>query len=168
MTEVEIIGGPLDGQVLDTAGNPQPGEKLIHDGGVYRLTEGPPGIFAAVWRGWATVEVDRDLLGPELTDSEVAKLADALREHEAGRRRTAVRIKNALTLTVFGSSIGASAGVGLLIVAGLGSLIEKLAGAVGGWMNLSLALAVLAGTATLAAALTNWEDLDNIDDGSGL
>lgn len=163
MTEVQIVGGPRDGETLDTAGNPEHGERLHHDGSTYRLYERTDGSWVGVWGGYLTVDA-RDLIdGDELTDREVAKLAAALREHEAGRARNWRRLALTLTLAAFGASIGAAFVLTLVLTAGLGWLFESLAGLVGGWTNLALGFAFLGAIVCLTAALANWEDLDTID-----
>jgi hypothetical protein len=163
MTEVEIIGGPLDGQSLDTAGNPERGEKVAHRGSFYRLYERQDGRWVGVWGGYLID--DPEWADEELTDREVAKLADALREHEETRRRRYGPHwwGAALTVAVFAGSAATGVGIGLFLIAALGWAIEAAAGWAGGWVNLCLALALVGFVAALALAIANPETIDELE-----
>lgn len=170
MTAVQIVGGPHDGGTFEAPGSPDPGDSLIRDGHSYRLHQ-RGGTWVAVWGGYSTAEHLRDVdaerrafvdeLTRDPTDEELARLAAALREHEGRQLR---RTRNAFTLTFIGASVGAAAGFALIALAALGWAVEALRDLAGGWLNLVLAMAVLAGVLSLAACAVNWSDLDKIDE----
>lgn len=170
MTEVEIVGGPRDGEILDTAGNPERGERVAADGHLYRLYQKNDGAWVGVWVGFEGGAVARvDQLEDDLPATaggwtpkgeELDRLASMVRDYDRDRNRHYGPRwwVHALAVAVFGASIAAVLFAGLAL---LSWLLEVL-GSVLGWMSLTLAAAVVAFATVLAASIAKPDNLDDV------
>lgn len=123
MTEVEIHGGPRDGETFDVAGNPERGELVAGLDGVYRVYERTDGTWVGVWTGYG------DGNGSE---------PEPARVEEPNLRPTVLEI---VTVAMFAGGLGAALVAGLLVFVAIGWAAEWLAARAGGWTNLTFAAA---------------------------
>lgn len=123
MTEVEIHGGPRDGETFDVAGNPERGELVAGLDGVYRVYERTDGTWVGVWTGYGGNGSEPEP-APELPEA-----------------KPAPTVLEIVTVAMFAGGLGAALAAGLLVFVALGWAAEWLAARAGGWTNLTFAAA---------------------------